>query len=379
MYRCVHNTIYIKCIKHKMIYQYMSSYICETCGLHCKTKSNYNKHMSRKTPCKKPLELRVEALEKENQLLKQKIDELVALLSTTSNNNNNNAINNVPRNEIVSSVVEPAKTGLQRDTTDKYYTKPEVVSQCISAIKQYVNPSNQDLIIEPSAGNGAFLSGIQSLSFNYQLYDLEPEHEDIQQLDYLEFTLEPTMKTKYEKIHVIGNPPFGRQSSTAFKFIKKSCSYCDTISFILPKSFKKESMHKSFPLNFHLIYECDLPVDSFLVDGHPHKVPCVFQIWEKQQGQREVSTKLEPTTYSFVKKHESPDISFRRVGGTAGTIDKNIADKAEQSHYFIKFDKKIKETVYNKIASLIFTSRNDTVGPRSISKQELIQRLNLII
>ena len=47
------------------------------------------------------------------------------------------------------------------------------------------------------------------------------------------------------KIHVIGNPPFGRQSSLAIKFIKKSCSFSDTISFILPKSFKKDSMKKS--------------------------------------------------------------------------------------------------------------------------------------
>ena len=39
----------------------------------------------------------------------------------------------------------------------------------------------------------------------------------------------------FNKIHIIGNPPFGRQSSLAIKFIKKSVEYCDSISFILPK------------------------------------------------------------------------------------------------------------------------------------------------
>ena len=53
----------------------------------------------------------------------------------------------------------------------------------------------------------------------------------------------------FKKIHIIGNPPFGRQSSLAIKFIKKSAEFCDSISFILPKSFKKDSLKKHFPLN----------------------------------------------------------------------------------------------------------------------------------
>ena len=57
----------------------------------------------------------------------------------------------------------------------------------------------------------------------------------------------------YKNIHIIGNPPFGRQSSLAIKFIKKSCEFCDTLSFILPKSFKKESLKKHFP--FDLRYD----------------------------------------------------------------------------------------------------------------------------
>ena len=65
------------------------------------------------------------------------------------------------------------------------------------------------------------------------------------------------------------------------KKCKKSCNFCNSISFILPKSFKKDSLKKSFPLNFHLIYEGDLPDKSFLVDGVEYDVPCVFQIWEK--------------------------------------------------------------------------------------------------
>ena len=56
----------------------------------------------------------------------------------------------------------------------------------------------------------------------------------------------PYLYAFQSNLHFIGNPPFGRQSSLAKKFIKHICS-CDktkTIAFILPKSFKKDSLKK---------------------------------------------------------------------------------------------------------------------------------------
>ena len=98
------------------------------------------------------------------------------------------------------------------------------------------------------------------------------------------------IKKTFSKIHIIGNPPFGRQSSLVIKFIKKSITFCDSISFILPKSFKKDSLKKHFPLNFHLINEFDLPKKSFLIDNKEHDVPCVFQIWIKKDIYRNAYT-----------------------------------------------------------------------------------------
>ena len=44
-----------------------------------------------------------------------------------------------------------------------------------------------------------------------------------------------------------------------------------------------------------------------------------------------------PIHFIFVEKTDDPDISFRRVGVNAGTIDTNINEKSSQSHYFIQF------------------------------------------
>lgn len=267
-------------------------------------------------------------------------------------------------------------TGLKRETIDKFYTSQFIVNKCINLIKQKINIYEDDLCIEPSAGNGSFINGIKSLFKNYKFYDLEPENNEIIKQDYLEYDYNTIIKKTNSKIHIIGNPPFGRQSSLAIKFIKKSTEYCDSISFILPKSFKKESLKKHFPLNFHLICEYDLPKNSFIVDKKEYDVPCVFQIWIKKDTYREVNKKLIPNKYEFVKKQEPHDISFRRVGVNAGNIDKVTSNKSIQSHYFIKFEETLTDELFNKLKNINYECKNNTCGPKSISKQELIKEFN---
>jgi len=268
------------------------------------------------------------------------------------------------------------RKGLRRNTIDKYYTKGSVVELCLNMVKQYVEIGRNDLIIEPSAGNGAFISGIKTLSEHCIFYDLEPEHNEIIKQDYLMVDSNAFESGEVRSIHVIGNPPFGRQSSMAIQFIKKSCEFCNTIAFILPKSFKKDSLKKSFPLCFHLVFEMDLPDKSFLVNGEEYSVDSVFQIWERKSVDRVIADKVEPIGFVFVDKNAAPDISVRRVGVYAGKIDTNSSEKSVQSHYFIKFTNNL-SVVENlrKLKSIEF-AHNNTVGPRSISKQELIVEFN---
>ena len=270
------------------------------------------------------------------------------------------------------------KTGLHRNTKDKYYTKSNIVIYCLQAIKERVVIQDNDVIIEPSAGNGAFSNPLTN-SYNTVLaYDIEPDNDVIIQQDYLTFDAS-AIKDKYDKIHIIGNPPFGRQSSLARKFIKKSCEFCDTLSFILPKSFKKDSFQKTFPLHFHLVYQADLPEKSFQVNATDHDVPCVFQIWIKKGESRPIKEKLHPTYYSFVKKGAGGDISIRRVGVYAGKISTEIDSKSPQSHYFIRLNGEINvDTFVDQYNKKVRFDHENTVGPKSISKQELIVALNAL-
>ena len=131
-----------------------------------------------------------------------------------------------------------ASTGLKRDTSDKYYTNNNIAGKCIQLFKKYIQIHNDDLIIEPGAGNGSFIPFINKLPCSSVYYDIEPKHPDIVLQNFLSFDYD-SIYNIYHNIHVIGNPPFGRQSSTAIKFIKQSALFSNSISFILPKSFKK--------------------------------------------------------------------------------------------------------------------------------------------
>lgn len=353
----------------------MVNYSCDKCYKTFTQKSHYNQHQKRKNMCEnnadkikvlidKAVEDKLNAIIPENTIInKEKIDL--------------NIINLTEQQTIPNMETKQTK-GLSRNTIDKYYTKDIIVELCLNLVKKYIEINTDDLIVEPSAGNGSFITGIKSLTSNFRFYDLEPDNTEIIKQDYLLYDY-GIIKNAFSKIHIIGNPPFGRQSSFAIKFIKKSCEFCDSVSFILPKSFKKDSLKKTFPLNFHLIFEIDLPDKSFLVDGIEHNVPCIFQIWEKKTTNRVVNEKLEPVNFMFVEKTENPDISFRRVGVNAGTIDKKIDEKSIQSHYFIKFTNKKSTTDNIQNLSIITYDFNNTVGPKSISKQELIKEFNKVL
>ena len=342
----------------------MVKYGCERCGKEFSQKSHYDSHKKRKTPC-----------ENNTDKIKLLIDKAVEEKLKELNNKKLIVENNIK----IDNMSMKQTTGLNRKIIDKYYTSNNAVKKCIELIKKYLIINIDDLCIEPSAGNGSFIDSIKSLFNNYKFYDLEPENNEIIKQDYLTFDYNKIITNKYNKKHIIGNPPFGHQSSLAIKFIKKSTEYCDSISFILPKSFKKESLKKHFPLNFHLECEYNLPENSFIINNKSYDVPCVFQIWIKKNTNRKIPEKLVPNKYKFVKKEMDHDISFRRVGVYAGELDKNTEKKSTQSHYFIKFDITLTDNIFEKLSDIFYSCKNDTVGPKSISKQELIKEFNNIV
>lgn len=266
------------------------------------------------------------------------------------------------------------KSNGQKDILDRFYTSPEIVQQCLTLL----DFSKYDCIIEPSAGTGNFVKQFP-LNIKSFSYDISPEDENIEKVDW--FKVDKNIFNNYHSILVCGNPPFGQQNTLAIEFFNESAKFCNTIAFILPLSFKKDSIQNRLDLNFHLVNELILNNCEFLLkDEEAIKVPCVFQVWQRQKTERKKHRlKTTTTLFDFVDKSEA-DFRVQRVGGNAGKASFDL-DKSLSSNYFIKNKSSFSdEELVNIINELKFPTIEFTVGPKSLSKGELIAILeeNLI-
>ena len=245
---------------------------------------------------------------------------------------------------------------------DQFYTNSDIAKKCIDTI----DVSKYDIVVEPSAGMGAFYNQI---NHKHKIgVDLEPKCDGVIKNDFLKWNLNefPTYK-----VLTIGNPPFGRQGSSAMKFIKHASIFSTTIAFILPRGFKKRSVYDRVPLNFWEVNQMDIPKNSFTYNEKPFDVPCVWIEYQKQGKSRTKEKKLTPTTFEFTTQ-ENANVSIRRVGVNAGKTFPHT-EVSIPSHYFVKVNN-IDEFV-NKVNDIKF-SDDDTTGPRSISRNELIRRID---
>ena len=243
-----------------------------------------------------------------------------------------------------------------KNKLDQYFTKPEVARYYSEKIKELLGEDNN--FIEPSAGEGAF-------SFNFkgiQSYDLAPRFNGCHKQDFLSKDFLPELGAVF-----VGNPPFGKNSSLALKFLNKCCeSEAMAVCFILPKTFKKRFFQERVNLSYSVLYEEDVPKNSFLLDGDPYDVPCVFQIWRPCKREQ---FDIENIWFEEVPKSEA-EFCVRRVGGKAGTILEGL-NHSESSTYFLK---ELCHGVKEKIKSLegvLKEESQNTAGVRSISKKEI--------
>jgi len=270
---------------------------------------------------------------------------------------------------------------------DKFYTKPATANILLRSVDLY----RFDLIVEPSAGAGAISLPLQQCLQQAQsetrllAIDIAPEHESIIQADFLRDTLQPVLSA--QRCLMIGNPPFGRgKTPLAVRFFNRAADFASVqcIAFIVPKSFRKDSVQDRLNLNFHLVKEVEIPRNSFTFRGQDYPVHCIIQVWERGATPRQRAVVHHPNgRYRFLNANGLPAadvIVIKRVGTRAGycwlapwlTLDCGYSPGA---HFFVHSSEMPAAMLFGALKQVRW-SKDNTLGQPSLTKNEVVRELN---
>ena len=168
---------------------------------------------------------------------------------------------------------------------------------------------------------------------------------------------------------VIGNPPYGKNSNLAVKFLNRASELSDTIYMVLPRTFRKPSIINRLNSKLHLVSDVDVDESAF----RGSIIACV-QKWEvKKEDREKIQTYTNHKDFTFCKKGEA-DICLGRVGGgPSGKVFDEWENRSENSHYFLKVSSPI---VIDNLRSLYSEFRSaalQTVGCPSLSKDDCVK------
>lgn len=257
---------------------------------------------------------------------------------------------------------------------DQFYTNSDVAKICLESLKDTIGDLDAyENIIEPSAGSGVFLDLLPPHTLGI---DIDPKDPRIVQGDFLKWS------PPAHNFIVVGNPPFGKNSSLAVSFFNKAAQFAEVIAFIVPRTFRKPSLTNRLDDSFHLQYEKILPVDSFhFPDETKKSVPTCFQVWKKLPIKRSRVTASTPKhpDWSWCDKKQATH-AIRRVGVCAGKLI-NAKTASEASHFFVSANNEMMETRWDFAWRTFWLEEDennpnpkwDVAGNPSLTKQELVK------
>lgn len=273
----------------------------------------------------------------------------------------------------------------REEGVDKFYTVPSCSNRCIDKVFELYDANREtsswDFIIEPSAGNGSFLNQIRSEAPIIGI-DILPEHPSIVNQDF--FTYSPPQQ--YTNILVIGNPPFGKNSSLAVQFFNHSAQWAQVIAFIVPRTFRKNSVANKLNPSFHLIYDEEIPVNPCQFSPEM-MVKCCFQIWERRDIRRNpVYLPITHPDWEFVKMGPldsegqptppvNADFAMRAYGGKIGEIKTDELDtlRPKSWHWFRCNSSVPKAELIGRLKKLDYSASLNTARQNSMGKSELVE------
>lgn len=262
---------------------------------------------------------------------------------------------------------------------EQFFTCRKLAAKCLAAVEKHFAIDSFNLILEPSAGDGAFFS-ILPESKRVGI-DLEPMADGISGQDFLQW--EPPLFE--ENILTIGNPPFGQRGSLAVEFVNRACQFSRVVAFILPRTFRKDTFFNRVDARFHLVdqFDCD---DFRTPGGEKVAVKSVFQIWERRNTKRtpirrdlfHEDFELKHAHLSRISQEEllnlriDFDFAIAQVG--SNFAPKDVFEVTKGSYWYVKEVKPGVRELFEKLDFGFLDGLN--LSFKSLSKKDIIEAYN---
>lgn len=181
---------------------------------------------------------------------------------------------------------------------DAYFTSQDTVTWCFKTLSGLYDLSGKTAL-EPSCGSGAFVR--LDLGLKWTTNELYPEYakgyEPTYNIDFAKGDLTPLGKFDF----IIGNPPFGKSTMAARKFVLRSLEIADVVAMVLPFGCRRITFLDKLPTDVRVVHDELIPNLSFeLPDGSVKKVKCSFMVFAHEKGyERPVELDLDDSVFRW--------------------------------------------------------------------------------
>ena len=271
----------------------------------------------------------------------------------------------------------------RKDLLDRFYTSDAEAKQLTDDL---FSSFHKEVLydwyfIEPSAGKGTFVSSLLNCGVDANHIfagDIAPAIEIVEnqvpilKWDFLDDISSYNIPKLREKTICIRRPPFGEPGMLCVSFLNKAKELARYTAFILPPTFLKQSYQKKVPAK--LIQSWQLKDTKYSTIDGIVDVPSCFFLWDNDKPYEPPMNFIKELPFVFLplSKKEEADFVIRRVGGTAGTASEKL-EVSSQSHYFCKRKDNCRKDIVDIINSCYFPQRDWSVGPRSLSQNEIAE------
>lgn len=202
---------------------------------------------------------------------------------------------------------------------EQYFTPDKDALKLTQSVVERYDPSRSRWYIEPSVGEGAFLHALLECGVprrHIKTVDIDPNMNPDVCCDFLQWV--PTVKRDYL---VLGNPPFGKQGSTAWKFKDHALTFAPVCCLVMPISTSKRE--GGFSLQMGISFE-HTKVQCCWTEFHNTSLPAL----------RCGRPSLDISGIQFVTKDDDYDIVIQRCGAGLGKVTQ--CNGTGQGKYYIK-------------------------------------------